>query len=160
MEIASPVIATQIVPTLLDLLIESSSLGKNSTDAAKAILPMYEGQSMIRPLVQKTDDREDWQFTVMNTGRTWLALRSAAEPYRLVVPLVSDVEWRFTDLSKDPYELEPILAFDLRSLARIIGRRYDETVVQWINDASHVAAWWVKENWRRYEYDPAKTGDD
>jgi hypothetical protein len=94
----------------------------------------------------------------MNTGETWLAMRSAARPYRLVVPLISDVEWRFTDLERDPYELNPTLEFDLGSLAKVVGGRYDDDAAQWINDAAHVASWWVKENWRRYGYDP-RTAD-
>ena len=109
---------------------------------------------MIRPLLQSQDGKQDWQFTVMNTGGTWLALRSAAKPYRLVIPLISDVEWRFTDLVRDPYELEPLLEFDLGSLARVLRKFYGDEVVQWVNDAAHVAEWWVKEYWRRWEYDP------
>lgn len=159
-EINSPVSATQIVPTLLDFLVESSSLGPQATHVVKNLLPLYEGQSLLRPLIQQTDKTQDWQFTVMNTGETWLAMRSAAKPYRLVVPLISDVEWRFTDLERDPYELNPILEFDLRGLIDVIKNRYEEDsdVAQWVKDAAHVASWWVKENWRRYQYDP-KTAD-
>lgn len=155
-EIDSPTITTQIVPTLLDLLIESSSLGPDATHAVKNLLPLYEGQSLLRPLIKETDDKQDWQFTVMNTGGTWLAMRSAARPYRLIVPLISDVEWRFTDLEKDPYELKPLLEFSLPGLAEVVERRYDEDVAKWVKDAAHVASWWVKENWKRYEYNPRK----
>lgn len=158
-EVDSPVLSNQILPTVLDLLIESSSLSKKATQAVKELLPLYEGQSMIRPIIKETEEKEDWQFTVMNTGGTWLALRSAAKPYRLVIPLIDDMEWRFTDLERDPNESEPILEFDPRSLARAIRRHYGdehEPVVQWITDAAHVAAWWVKDNWRRYKYIPKK----
>lgn len=114
---------------------------------------------MIRPLVQETDGKQDWQFTVMNTGGTWLALRSAAKPYRLVIPLIGDVEWRFTDLERDPNELDVIMEFDLRSVTKSIKRRYGdshEPVMQWINDAAHIASWWLEDNWKRYKYDPNK----
>lgn len=118
---------------------------------------------MIRPLVRETEEKQDWQFTVMNTGGTWLALRSAAKPYRLVIPLIGDVEWRFTDLERDPNESDVIMEFDLRSVAKAIEKRYDdnhEAVVQWLNDAAHVAGWWVQENWKRYGYDPNEPAEE
>ncbi|KAF7165035.1 hypothetical protein CNMCM5623_009387 [Aspergillus felis] len=154
-EITSPVISDQIVPTILDLLIETSSLQEKATRAAKDMLSIYEGQSMIRPLIPEKDGKQDWQFTVMNTGGSWLAVRSAAKPaYRLVIPLIDDLEWRFTDLEKDPNELHPIKNFDLADLARKLQTQYGSEVTDWVRDAAHVASWWVGENWRRYRYHP------
>ncbi|KAH2272923.1 hypothetical protein KXW96_005194 [Aspergillus fumigatus] len=154
-EITSPVISDQIVPTILDLLIESSSLGDTATRAAKDVLALYEGQSMIRPLIPEQNGKQDWQFTVMNTGGSWLAVRSAAKPaFRLVIPLIDDLEWRFTDLEKDPNELHPIKNFDLVDLARKLEKQYGPEVTNWVRDAAHVASWWVGENWRRYRYHP------
>ncbi|RHZ73710.1 hypothetical protein CDV55_108103 [Aspergillus turcosus] len=154
-EITSPVISDQIVPTILDLLIETSSLEEKAARAAKDMLSIYEGQSMIRPLIQEQDGRQDWQFTVMNTGGSWLAVRSAAKPaYRLVIPLIDDLEWRFTDLEKDPNELHPVKNFDLVDLAEKLQKEYGSDVTDWVRDAAHVASWWVGENWRRYRYHP------
>ncbi|KAJ5102260.1 hypothetical protein NUU61_004482 [Penicillium alfredii] len=149
------VTSMQIVPTVLDLLVESSSLDEQSAHAIKDLLPMYEGQSMIRPLIPEKDGVEDWQFSVMNTGATWLALRSATKPYRLIVPLVADVEWRFSDIEVDPHELDYLMSFDLLALMKQVKRRHGEDAMKWINDAAHVAEWWVKDNWRRYEYVPS-----
>ncbi|KAE8154659.1 alkaline-phosphatase-like protein [Aspergillus avenaceus] len=160
-EISTPVISDQIVPTILDLLIESSSLSEGSSRAARDVLSLYEGQSMIRPLKQEEDGKQDWQFTVMNTGGSWLAVRSAARPaFRLVVPLVDDLEWRFTDLEKDPIELKPIKHFNLLDLATDLDREYGEDVVNWLRDAAHITEWWVLENWHRYRYIPSKDKGD
>ncbi|EAW14610.1 sulfatase domain protein [Aspergillus clavatus NRRL 1] len=154
-EITAPVISDQIVPTILDLLIESSSLEQKASHAAKDLLSIYEGQSMIRPLIQEQDGKQDWQFTVMNTGGSWLAVRSAAKPaYRLVIPLIDDLEWRFTDLREDPNELHPSKSFDLVDLANTLDKKYGAEVTDWVRDAAHVAAWWVGDNWRRYRYLP------
>jgi arylsulfatase A-like enzyme len=153
-EITSPVISDQILPTILDLLIETSSLEEKAARAAKDMLSIYEGQSMIRPLIQEQGGVQDWQFTVMNTGGSWLAVRSAAKPYRLVIPLIDDLEWRFTDLKKDPNELHPIKNFDLVDLAEKLQKEYGSEVTDWVRDAAHVASWWVGENWRRYRYHP------
>ncbi|KAJ5918918.1 alkaline-phosphatase-like protein [Penicillium verhagenii] len=161
LEITAPVSSDQIVPTILDLLIESHSLPKDSTKPAKDILSLYEGQSLIRPLIQEQDGIQDWQYTVMNTGGSWLAVRSAARPqYRLVIPLVNDVEWRFSDLSTDPHELEPISRFDLVDLAAVINKEYDEDVVKWLFDAAYVTNWWVGENWARYRFHPTNGADE
>lgn len=155
MEITAPVISNQIVPSIIDLLLESSSLSSTTAPVARDIRSLYEGQSLIRPLIQGKDGRQDWQFTVMNTGGSWLSVRSAAKPqFRLVIPLVTDVEWRFSDLSVDPNEEKPISRFSLLDLAETIGKRYDQEVLEWLWDAAYVANWWVRENWQRYRYEP------
>ncbi|KAA8648046.1 sulfatase domain protein [Aspergillus tanneri] len=154
-EVTTPVISQQIVPTIIDLLIETGSLGPNSTHAAKDIRSLYEGQSMIRDLVPEKDGKQDWQFTVMNTGGSWLAVRSAARPaFRLVIPLIDDLEWRFTDLEKDPNEKNPYKDFGLVDLAEKLDTEYGKEVVDWLRDAAHVAQWWVVENWHLYQYKP------
>ncbi|PYH96916.1 sulfatase domain protein [Aspergillus ellipticus CBS 707.79] len=152
-EITTPVITQQVVPTVLDLLSQSSSLSPNSTEAAEDLLSIYEGQSMIRDLVPEDHGRQNWQFTVMNTGGSWLAVRSAAKPaYRLVIPLVDDVEWRFTDVEKDPQEKNPVKDFNLVDLAKTIEKDHGTDAVDWVRDAAHVAEWWVTENWHLYRY--------
>ncbi|KAJ5239117.1 hypothetical protein N7468_003736 [Penicillium chermesinum] len=132
------VTSLQIVPTILDLLVESGSLDEAGTRVIKDLLPLY----------------EDWQFTVMNTGATWLSLRSAPKPYRLVIPLVPDVEWRFSDVSIDPYELHSLQSFNILPLLDEIEKVHGAEALQWTKDAAHIAQWWVSENWRRYEYIP------
>ncbi|KAJ5584502.1 uncharacterized protein N7459_004302 [Penicillium hispanicum] len=156
-EISDPAHSSQIVPSIIDLLIESSSLTQDTTRVAKDICSLYEGQSLIRPLIQEKNGRAAWQFTVMNTGGSWLAVRSAARPeFRLVIPLVNDVEWRFTDLRKDPNELAPLSRFSLIDLANSIEKNkdYGDDVLDWLYDAAYVANWWVVENWHQYRYHP------
>ncbi|CAG7952378.1 unnamed protein product [Penicillium salamii] len=154
-QIDTPVVNSQIVPTIIDLLIESSSLSTDSTRSARDLRSLYEGQSLIRPQVVEEDGRESWQFTVMNTGGSWLSVRSAARPdFRLVIPLVNDVEWRFSDLSKDPDELSPIERFSLVDLATTIKADYDDETLNWLYNAAYVANWWVLENWDRWKFSP------
>ncbi|KAJ5320679.1 hypothetical protein N7508_000962 [Penicillium antarcticum] len=154
-EIDSPVISSQIVPSIIDLLIESASLSEDSTKAARDLRSLYEGQSLIRPQITEQDGRQAWHFTVMNTGGSWLSVRSAARPeFRLVIPLVNDVEWRFSDLSKDPDELSPIERFSLPDLASTISKRYDDDALNWLYNAAYVANWWVTENWDRWRFSP------
>ncbi|KAJ5541875.1 Alkaline phosphatase-like alpha/beta/alpha [Penicillium sp. DV-2018c] len=154
-QIDSPVISSQIVPTIIDLLIESASLSTDSTRAARDLRSLYEGQSLIRPQVVKQDQREAWHFTVMNTGGSWLSVRSAARPeFRLVIPLVNDVEWRFSDVSKDPQELNPIERFSLVDLAAAIKKEYDEETLNWLYNAAYVSNWWVMDNWDRWGFSP------
>ncbi|KAL4883519.1 hypothetical protein BJY04DRAFT_226536 [Aspergillus karnatakaensis] len=124
-EVKDPVISNQIVPTIIDLLIESHSLGPNSTKAAKDIRGLYEGQSMIRPMYHEANGMQDWQFSVMNTGGSWLAVRSAARPqWRIVIPLIDDVEWRFTDIEKDPQEKDAVRSFSFFDMVDTLWARY------------------------------------
>ncbi|PKY06103.1 alkaline phosphatase-like protein [Aspergillus campestris IBT 28561] len=155
-EISTPVISDQIVPSILDLLIESGSVGPPAAKrAARDLRGQYEGQSLIRSLVPEQDTRQHWQFSVMNTGGSWLAVRSAARPqFRLVIPLVDDVEWRFSDLDRDPDERDPVQRLSLVDLVETIEEDYDEDALNWVRDAANTAKWWVAENWRRYQYNP------
>ncbi|KAJ5786985.1 hypothetical protein N7457_001975 [Penicillium paradoxum] len=159
-QIDSPVISSQIVPSIIDLLIESASLSTDSTRVARDIRSLYEGQSLIRPQIVKQDNREAWHFTVMNTGGSWLSVRSAARPeFRLVIPLVNDVEWRFSDVSKDPHELSPIERFSLVDLAEAVKKEYGDETLDWLYNAAYVSNWWVMDNWDRWRFSP-KAKDD
>lgn len=154
-EVDSAVLSTQILPTTLDLLIESSSLNQDSTKIIKDLLPVYEGQSMLRPLIPDlSGTQQEWHFSVMNPGGTWVSMRSAAEPYRLVVPLKPDAQWRFTNVADDPFELQPGEDFNLRSLIDAVQTRYGPDVAKWLDKAAHIASWWIEENHRRWKFDP------
>ncbi|KAJ5591627.1 Alkaline phosphatase-like alpha/beta/alpha [Penicillium hispanicum] len=153
-EINAPVLSTQILPTILDLLIESSSLNAESMNIVKDLFPLYEGQSLIRPLIPEKDGKQEWQFTTMNPGGTWAAMRSASKPYRLTFPLVADAPWRFTNIETDPFELAPDEELDVVALIDLVQRRDGAAAGQWLTEAVHVARWWVLENRRRWRYDP------
>ncbi|KAJ5898706.1 hypothetical protein N7504_008994 [Penicillium tannophilum] len=153
-QINSSTTSIQILPTILDLLQQSESVSQQSDKAIKSLLPLYEGQSLIRPIIAANDQTRNWQFTVMNTGGSMVAMRSASEPYRLIVPLVPEVEWRFTEIESDPHEKKPMKSFDLESLKSGVAMRHGSDAVQWLNEAARAAQWWVSDNWRRYEYSP------
>lgn len=154
-ELNSSVTSIQILPTILDILKESGSLDESSSRAIGDILPMYEGQSMIRPIISETSETQNYQFTVMNTGGSMVAMRSATHPYRLVLPLVPEVEWRFTDIASDPHEKSPIKSFNLESLKTEVAMKHGAEASQWLVRAAEAGSWWVADNWRRYEYTPS-----
>ncbi len=76
----------QILPTILDLLKNSGSLDKYSTRAVGDLLPLYEGQSILRPIITHNDKTSYYQFTVMNTGGSMVAMRSADASSRFRLP--------------------------------------------------------------------------
>ncbi|KAJ5157655.1 uncharacterized protein N7482_008755 [Penicillium canariense] len=153
-QLNASVSSVQILPTILDLLKSSGSLDEYSTRAVGDLLPMYEGQSILRPIITHNDKTSYYQFTVMNTGGSMVAMRSADAPYRLIVPLVPEVEFRFTDVKKDPQEEKAIKAFDFKSLKKTVKEDHGEKAAQWVHDAARAAQWWVTDNWNRYEYNP------
>ena len=85
-----------------------------------------------------------------------VAMRSAHATYRLIVPLVPSAEWRFTDPDEDPREKNPIKSFDLTSLQEVVGEKHGAQAAKWVMDAARAAAWWVTDNWYRYEFNPSK----
>ena len=80
-------------------------------------------------------------------------MRSAARPYRLVVPLKPDAQWRFTNVEEDPFELHPVEELDFLSLLVAVQARYGAQVGEWLDEAGHVSQWWISENHRRWKYD-------
>ncbi|KAJ6447254.1 sulfatase domain-containingprotein [Purpureocillium lavendulum] len=150
----------QILPSILDLLLETGSLSGQQREAARDLIRNYEGQSLIRPLRKASpvsDDPVDghgyWQFTVMNPGRAMLAVRDAREPnWRLIVPMVENTEWRFTDLTSDPHEEDPTIAFDFFSCLEKIKEKHGIDKSKWAEEAAFMTRWWVEENRKRYRY--------
>ncbi|CAI7591306.1 unnamed protein product [Penicillium viridicatum] len=140
-EINFPVASMKTLPTILDILSESGSLNNQAKSAIQDLLPIKRWKARLAVLSHKH-------------RRTWLALRSAAKPYCLIIPVIPDLEGRFSNVETDPHELQALQDFDLSNLMNMVLPKYGEDAVQWIKDASHVAKWWVEENWRRYEYVP------
>ncbi|KAJ5083942.1 hypothetical protein NUU61_008521 [Penicillium alfredii] len=151
-QLDTAVTSTQILPSILDLLLESGSVDEYSRNALQDMIKIYEGQSLIRPQIE-TDELPYWQFTVMNTGGSLVAMRSATKPYRLIMPMVPEVEWRFTDIEKDPLERNPIQSFDLYGLKHRVAREHGDQALQWVQEAARAAWWWTRENWKRYEHE-------
>lgn len=164
------VISTQqILPTVLDLLIETGSLSGPATQAARDLLYNYEGQSLLRP-ARKTlsgaanhsadhpsspAEAANWQFTNINPGRAMLGVRDARHKFwRMVVPVVDNVEWHFTDVSRDQREADPVLGFEFGEFQGRVAEAHGEEAARWVEEAAFVARWFVEENSRRWRYGP------
>ncbi|POR31885.1 Lipoteichoic acid synthase-like YvgJ [Tolypocladium paradoxum] len=156
-DVNDAVVSLQILPTILDLLVETGSLSQADKEAAHDLVRNYEGQSLIRPLRKSSDKtgEGDWQYTVMNPGRAALSVRDGRKPnYRLVVPVIDDTEWRFTDLANDPHEEDPILSFGFVSFLRAVEKTHGIDASKWAEEGAFMTRWWVEENNKRWRYDP------
>ncbi|KAF2152778.1 alkaline phosphatase-like protein [Myriangium duriaei CBS 260.36] len=150
----------QIIPTILDLLLTSDSLSQADAEVAKDILPQYQGQSLIRPLKTEENGRELWTPGIIMTGGAMLVIGSAASPYRLSIPLCKPSDYRFTDISRDPYELRPLTAWSMEELLKKIKLagydvREGQRAAKWARDAEKVAIWWSWETKRLWRYSGA-----
>ncbi|XWW99220.1 hypothetical protein V2A60_007229 [Cordyceps javanica] len=148
--------SNMILPTILDLLIETGSLGDSDTKAARDLVKNYEGQSLIRRLRSHGEAANvgNWQFSVMNPGRATLSVRDARHPYwRVVVPVVADIEWRFTNTQNDTHEEQPILDFGYPEFLKKVQDRFGEETSMWVEEATFVSRWWVDDNARRWRYE-------
>ncbi|KAM0260739.1 hypothetical protein ACHAQJ_002655 [Trichoderma viride] len=156
-DIDDAVVSYQILPTILDLLMETGSLSGSATGIAKDMIDNYEGQSLIRPLINFNDKtgQPNWQFSVMNPGRATVAIRDARQPHwRLTVPIIENTEWRFTDLDTEPHEEKHLVAFDFANFLHKIEDERSAEAAHWAEEAAFVARWWVEENSMRWHYDP------
>ncbi|KAM0426589.1 hypothetical protein ACHAPT_008283 [Fusarium lateritium] len=147
--------SSQIVPTILDLLVETGSLNKASRQAATDLMRNYEGQSLIRPMHKFNNEtgQGNWQFTVVNPGRAVITARDARHPERhLVVPIIDNVEWRLSNLTADPAEHDSVQGFDFISFLGSVERKHGTEVAHWVEEGAFVSRWWVEENSKRWRF--------
>ena len=144
--------AVSILPTILDLLVNTKSLNADDTEITLDLINEYEGQSLIRPYRTSHNGREAWNMGIINAGGSMLSVGSAAVPWRLNLPLNNDFEYRFTHLDKDPYELEPITGWTMSSLAAEVHSRHGPEAFDWVQKAEKVGLWWVMERKKLWNY--------
>ncbi|KAJ5480750.1 hypothetical protein N7539_006644 [Penicillium diatomitis] len=169
-----------IIPTILDLLIQSKSLDPRDSEMASALLSDYQGQSLIRPFVpsikqnpdanaqapRETNSRisrkphskpgdhtqHNWNFGIVNAGGSMVAVTAAGTPWRLILPLKENFEYIFSDLDKDPGELHPLNAWTIKELLKEVSSKYGDAAAKWTRDAERVGKWWVNEQRRNWGY--------
>lgn len=154
-DVNDAVLSSQVLPTILDLFIETGSLSEAESKAAGDLLQNYEGQSLIRPLRKFSEENGQggWQFTVMNPGGSTLMVRDARHPtWRLMVPVFGYYEWRFTNLASDPHEAKAILSYDFDTFLSAIQDDHGVDASRWTEEAAVVSQWWAEENHRRWRY--------
>jgi hypothetical protein len=143
---------TSILPTILDLLLETDSLPEPAAKVARDILPSYQGHSLIRDLdfrVKTTDGAsakaffQPFHFSAINPGGSLLAISDGSTTFRLILPLCSTIPLRFTDISTDPYEWEPTTAWTMDELRAQIKVKYGVKASQWAQLAGELGRWWV-----------------
>ncbi|KAJ5138722.1 uncharacterized protein N7515_003570 [Penicillium bovifimosum] len=144
--------AISILPTILDLLVNTNSLNAIDKEIALDLMNEYEGQSLIRPYRTSQNGREAWNMGIINAGGSMLSVGSAAVPWRLNLPLNNDFEYRFTHLEKDPYELEPITGWTMGALAAEVYSRHGAEAFDWAEKAEKIGLWWVAERKKLWNY--------
>lgn len=153
-----------IIPTLLDLLVTTSSLDAEDSNIASDLIQQYEGQSLIRPFQVRKNNRQAWNIAVLNAGGGFLSVSSVAVPYRLVIPVCKSGVFRFTSTDIDPNERNPIEANSITQLKsrvlRSVRRHLKTEAGAWIEEAEQIGKWWVLEQRRRWRYQGATLQDD
>ncbi|KAG5987324.1 hypothetical protein E4U54_005042 [Claviceps lovelessii] len=148
----------QILPTILDLLVETGSLAPGHARLAKSLATAnYEGQSMIRKLLKSspTTGQGDWHFTVINPGRAMISVRDARQAHlRLIVPVIDNSEWSFANLELDPKEESPVQGFEFGAFLQKVEEAHGIEAAKWAEEAAFIARWWVEENSKRWRYGP------
>ncbi|KAF4992690.1 hypothetical protein FGRMN_7003 [Fusarium graminum] len=141
-----------ILPTVLDLLINSGSLNEKDTHVASDLVQDYEGQSLIRPYKKTDGDRRAWTYSVVNSGAGMLGITSADVPWRLVIPLNKVIEYRISDAVNDPMELNPTSAWSPEELVTAAQSSLGDEAAQWVSEAIPIAQWWVLERQRLWRH--------
>jgi hypothetical protein len=144
-DIAANATSISILPTILDLLINTKSLNKRDTEAASDLIHEYEGQSLLRPYRTKIHGRQAWNFSIINAGGAMLSVASAAVPYRLILPLNDGHSYVFANDMEDPAELQLIEDWTELDLLKQVRRVHGEQVAAWASESIRISRWWVNE---------------
>ncbi|KAJ3521707.1 hypothetical protein NM208_g13170 [Fusarium decemcellulare] len=145
-----------ILPTILDLLINSGSLNDDDTVIASDLINDFEGQSLIRPYQKSRNGRRAWNFGLINPGGGMLTVTSADAPWRLAIPLKKDLEYTFTDLGQDPLEMDALDQWSIKPMIKAVKRKYGQEAADWVGEADAVAHWWALERTRLWGYKPSQ----
>ncbi|SCO53604.1 uncharacterized protein FFNC_15046 [Fusarium fujikuroi] len=148
-----------ILPTILDLLINTGSLNEKDQNAAEDLIHDYEGQSLIRPYKTTHNGRRAWNFGIINGGASMLSMTSADAPWRIVIPLDDSTQYRFTDLKNDPLEKKPLEKWTLEQLTYAVRSKFGDEASQWAAEADAVSKWWGPERKRLWGYNPSHKED-
>lgn len=165
-----------VLPTVLDLLIESKSLNEADTTIAKSLIHEYQGQSLLRPIISRDQNgRRVWNIGTVNSGGSLVAIMSADLPYRLVVPISrsrdqhghdgkhdtsgdivdnteGSFEYRFTHTKTDPNEQHPLQRWTFTELRKVVRDEYGDEAGEWIEEARKMIQWWIAEQMRIWNY--------
>jgi hypothetical protein len=150
-----------IIPTVLDLLLQTDSLEDSAADTAKSELPKYQGNSLIRSLNYSvlTGDGgvgkaffQPFHFSAINPGGSLLAISDASSSYRLVFPLCSSIPLRFTDIAIDPTESDPVIAWTMDELVAIIKVKHGVKATEWAKLAQDLGRWWFWDQHGKWGY--------
>lgn len=160
-----------VLPTVLDLLIESASLNEADTKIAKSLIHEYQGQSLLRPFISRDQTgRRVWNLATINAGGSILAIMSADLPYRLVVPIINksqdhrnqqsdnetggegSFEYRFTHTQADPNEQQALERWKFADLRQAVRDEYGDETGEWIEEARRMVRWWIAEQMRIWNY--------
>ncbi|KAF4975747.1 hypothetical protein FZEAL_7524 [Fusarium zealandicum] len=141
-----------VLPTVLDLLINSGSLNKKDTNIASDLVQDYEGQSLIRPYKTSDNGRRAWNFVVVNSGAGMLAVTSADVPWKLTMPMNKVFEYTLTNPSIDRLELSPLFAWSAEQLVVDARNTYGEEAAKWVEEAVPIAQWWSLERQRLWRH--------
>lgn len=148
--------SVNILPTILDLFINTGSLNARDKAAASDLIQDYEGQSLIRPYKTVYRGRRAWNFGVVNPGGRMLTIASVDVPWRLVMPLDGQTEYVFTDLGSDPLELNRLPKWSIESLVSDVQQSHGEDAAKWLKEAELVSKWWAIERKRLWQYKQSK----
>lgn len=141
-----------ILPTVLDLLVQTGSLDADDTAAAMALTQEYEGQSLARPFVPTRNGRQSWNFGIINAGGAMLSVTSAAAPFRLILPLTEEFQYRFSDLKVDPEEHAVTQAWSIADLESEVRSKHGAEAAEWALAANKVGRWWSSKRPELYHY--------
>jgi len=72
----------------------------------------------------------------------------------MVVPVVDNVEWRFTDIKNDHREAHPIVGFNFEEFQKQVAEQHGDEAATWVEKGAYVARWFVEENSKRWRYGP------
>lgn len=150
-----------IIPTVLDLLLQTKSLSKPAAETARTLLPQYQGNSLIRDLnysVLTADGGigkaffQPFHFSAINPGGSLLAISDASTTFRLVLPLCSSIPLRFTNVATDPTEVDPTIAWTMDELVAIIKVKHGVKAKEWAKLAQELGRWWFWDQHGKWGY--------
>ena len=74
------------------------------------------------------------------------------------MPVIENVDWRLSDLEKDPHEHDSVQSLDFTAFIHAVDEKYGREVAEWAEEGAFVTRWFVKENSRRWRFETDHQG--
>ncbi|CEJ92641.1 hypothetical protein VHEMI08279 [[Torrubiella] hemipterigena] len=94
-------------------------------------------------------------FAIVSPSSPMVAARyTRFRELRLVVPIIENETWSFSNFTDNPLEEHAVLGTEYRSFMVAVENRYGKAAAEWVEEGAFIVRWWLDDQKKRWRYGP------